>query len=452
MKLNNRTNVALNQIIKKVQNYMVNNHSRDLTSDQFDVVGIKNKIAKFIETEDIHLEGFTLSKLVECTYQEMCEYGILTSFLHDKRVEEININSWEDIKVRYNNGLIKTLTNTFLSAGDARDIIIRLLERESGVKIDANEPVVTSHLHNSIRITASIAPVLDEKRGVQASIRMVNPSKMKKDDFIEYCTLTDEMFDFLSINLFNGVSECIGGATNGGKTTLLSAILDTMPDDLRLITIEEGTREFDLIDKDSEGFINKEVIHWKTHGKFDMNKLLQMSLTCDPDIICPAEMKSGEAYAAQEAARTGHAVISTTHMNSCQAGHKRMVTLCKLVTDLDYRILLELVTEAFPILVYCQKLKDNSRKVMEITESILDPNGNITIQTLYRYVVLKNIKDENGKTIVEGKFEKVNNMSQSLRNRLLANGVPADEIERFIDPALEHRHINDVIPMRRERL
>ncbi|MGD9475731.1 MAG: hypothetical protein AB7V37_12110, partial [Eubacteriaceae bacterium] len=101
---------GLNQIINNIQNYMVSSHFRDLNSEHFDSVGIKNKIAKYLESENIQLEGFSRSRLVECAYQEMCEYGILTSFLHDKRVEEININSWEDIKVRYDNGTIKTLS------------------------------------------------------------------------------------------------------------------------------------------------------------------------------------------------------------------------------------------------------------------------------------------------------------------------------------------------------
>lgn len=448
--MNNRTNVGLNQIIKNVQNYMVNNHSRDLTSERFDVIGIKNKIAKFIETENLRLEGYSLSKLVECSYQEMCEYGILTSFLHNKNVEEININSWEDIKVRYNNGIIKTLTSSFLSPGDARDIIIRLLERESGNKMDSMEPVVRGHLMSNIRITASSTPVLDEIRGVQASIRMINPSKLKKKDFVEYCTLTDEMFEFLALCLFNGISICVTGATNSGKTTLMSGLLSEMPKDLRLITIEEETREFDLIEKDNDGFIEKEVIHWKTHGNFDMNKLLQMSLTCDPDIICAAEMKSEEAYEAQEAARTGHAVITTTHANSCRSTYKRMVTLCKKATDLDYNILYELVTEAFPIVVFAKKMKDNSRRVMEITECIQDDNGKVTIKTLYRYVVLSSSINAEGKTVMQGRFEKVNNISSNLQNFLLTNGVPVGTIEAFIDPTIE-QPFNEIIPLRGER-
>lgn len=437
----NRTNKEMNQIIKKIQRYMTLNHSRDLNSKKLDVPGITNKIAKYIEDENITLEDFTPQELVDRAFKEMCEYSILTPYLKRNDIEEININSWEDIKVRFNNGKIETLTETFFSPTDAKDIMIRLLDRESENKIDATVPIVRGHLFNNVRITASIAPVLDENRGVQASIRVINPSKLCQDDFIRSCTLTNEMFELIKICLFNGVSVCITGATNSGKTTLMSGILKEVPADQRLITIEEQTREFDLIDKNPDGYINKEVIHWKTHGEFDMNKLLEMSLTCNPDIICAAEMKSKEAYAAQEAARTGHAVIATTHANSCRATYKRMVTLCKMAMDMDYEILLELVTEAFPIVVFTKKLKDNTRRVMEITECFQDINGDVRIQTLYQYVVLSSVVNAEGKTEMTGKFIKVNNISEDLQNLLVSNGVPFENIEMLLREPIDQTMI-----------
>ncbi|UYO64415.1 CpaF/VirB11 family protein [Acetobacterium wieringae] len=427
-----RSNQELAQIVKKIQRYMALKHSQDLNSKNPDVPGIKNKIAKYISDENLTLDGFSSMALVDRAFQEMCEYSILTSYLKRNDIEEINVNSWEDIKVRFGTGKIETLKETFFSPTDAKDIMIRLLDRESENKMDATVPIVRGHLFNNVRITSSIAPVLDENRGVQASIRVINPSKLGQRDFIRSCTLTNEMFELLKLCLFNGISICVPGATNSGKTTLMSGILKETPADQRLITIEEQTREFDLIDYDSEGYISKEVIHWKTHGEFDMNKLLEMSLTCNPDIICAAEMKSKEAYAAQEAARTGHAVIGTIHANSCRSTYKRMVTLCKMAVDLDYEILYELVTEAFPIVVFTKKLKDNSRKVMEITECYTDDEGKIKIQTLYRYVVLSSEVTPEGKTIMHGEFRKVNCISEYLQNLLLSNGVPSQSIEMLL--------------------
>jgi len=432
MAMMDRSNEELNQTIKKIQRYMARNHSRDLNSQQLDVPGITNKITKFVDDERLIIDGYTSQQLVDRAFQEMCEYSILTPYLMRNDIEEININSWEDIKVRYSNGNIETLNETFLSATDAKDIVIRLLDRESENKIDATVPVVRGHLFNNIRITASIAPILDDNRGVQASIRVINPSQLERADFIENGTLTNEMFELLTLCLFNGISICITGATNSGKTTLMSGILNETPPDQRLVTIEEQTREFDLIRKNADGFIEKEVIHWKTHGEFDMNKLLEMSLTCNPDIICAAEMKSKEAYAAQEAARTGHAVIATTHANSCRATYKRMVTLCKMAMDMDYEILLELVAEAFPIVVFTKKLKDNTRRVMEITECYQDRDGDVRIQTLYQYMVTSSEIDESGNTVMAGEFKKINNISDDLQGLLIANGVPFRTIEMLL--------------------
>lgn len=425
---------SLRAVVNDVQSYVTASNPGAFMKKEIDSEGIMNDIEKYITDKKLYVEGFKGGELVRRIYQEMVEYSILTDFLSMNNVEEINVNSWEDIKVRYSDGRIITLEDTFLSAGNAQDIMKKLLSQESEKLIDVTEPIVRGHLRNNIRITTSISPIIDEERGAMASIRIINPRKLSKDDFINSNTLTRDMFDLLSLLYFNGSSMCITGETGSGKTTLMSVILNELPSDLRLITIEEDTREFDLIKKNDDGYIEKEVIHWKTHGKFNQEKLLEFALTCDPDQLCLAEMKGREAYSAQEASRTGHAVITTTHAKSCRATYRRMVTLCKLTSDMDYQILNELVTEAFPIVCFAKKMKDNTRKITEITECIQKGNGEIEIQTLYEYVINHSERDENGQLRIHGEFIKRNNISNSLQQQLLGNGVTSSELAKYITP------------------
>ncbi len=326
----------------------------------------------------------------------MSEFSFLTPYLFSQNVEEININSWEDIKINLSNGEEITSKERFSSPTHALDVVRRLLQT-SGMILDYANPIVRGHLvgAGNVRITAFAPPVIDKDIGVVASIRIINPKKLGPKDFIEKGTATKEILDNIQSMVRYGISICIaGGATNSGKTTLLDGILSTIPDDRRIYTIENNVREFSLIKRDERGgnIINN-VVHTVTKDSenpkemINQETLLEYALTSNPDIIVVGEMKSAEAFAAQEAARTGHGVLTTIHANSCEATYGRMVTLCKLKYDMKDETLYNLVTEAFPIVVFTRQLEDKSRKIMEITECEIFPTGERHIRTLYKFNV-----------------------------------------------------------------
>lgn len=397
---------------------------------------IKSYITKFLMDSSLAVEDMTMDELVESLYSEMAEYSFLTKYLFRNDIEEININAWDDIKVSYSNGDILPAIEKFNSPTHAVDVIRRLLHK-SGMILDKSQPIVVGHLSEKIRITVLGQGVIDDQLGIAVSIRIVNPRKLDKEDFIKSNTATDEMLDFLSVSHRYGESMCITGATSSGKTTLMSWILSTLPNNKRLYTIENGTREFNLVKKNEDGKVINNVIHTVTRHSDDpkqnitMVKLLETGLTVNPDYICVAEMKSEEAFFAQEAARTGHGVTTTIHASSCIATYYRMVTLCKQRYDMDERTLYNLVTEAFPIVAFCKKLEDNTRHIMEITECEILPDGSRNIRTLYKFVVTDNSHSESGLKI-NGRYEKVNKISTTLEKRLLENGIPKGLLERFI--------------------
>lgn len=426
-------------VLEEVQNFMANKYS-SLLSDKQDTqdksIQIKSYIKQFLISRKIEVDNLSQDELVNKLYRDMAEYSFLTDYLKRTDIEEININAWNDIKILYSNGEVKPSDEIFISSDHAVDVVRRLL-RKSNMILDNSNPTVRGHLSKNIRITVLGRGVIDDDIGVVASIRIVNPKKLGKEDFIKNETGSTEMIDSIEQFFKYGVSMCITGATNSGKTTLMAWLLSTISDDKRIFTIENDTREFDLVKKDKDGKIINNVIHTVTrhsedkYKNIDQEKLLEMALTSNPDYICVGEMKGSESFSSQEAARTGHTVITTTHANSCDATYARMVTLCKTKYDMEDKTLYELVTEAFPIVVFVKRLEDNSRKIMEIKECIIHENGRREKQTLFKYEITSSEKI-NGKTKITGKFKRVNNISEQLQKRLLENGMPINDLKKLV--------------------
>lgn len=425
------------EVLREVQEHISKNYAAVLGDNPDDKRElIKSYIEKYLETHAIGVAGMETSELCELLYGEMTGFSFLSKYLYRDDVEEININQWRDVKITYADGRIIPARERFNGPQHAVDVIRRLLHK-SGMIFDSAQNIVVGHLSNKIRITAMGDGVIDKDKGLSCCIRIVNPKKLSRNDFMRYGTATAEMLDLLSVSYRHGVSMCITGATSSGKTTLMSYILSEVPNNKRIFTIENGCREFDLTKYDEDGNIINNVVHTVTRYSDDPRqnvtqvKLLETALTANPDNIAVAEMKGAESFYAQEAARTGHAVITTIHANSCEATYYRMVTLCKQMYNMSDTTLYNLVTEAFPIVAFIKRLEDNSRRIMEITECQVLEDGRRKMQTLYRFNITDSIT-ENGKVKIVGHYEKVNSISESLQRRLRENGMPLRALETFV--------------------
>ena len=213
------------------------------------------------------------------------------------------------------------------------------------------------------------------------------------------------------------------GSAGSGKTTLAGWLLTTIPDGKRIFTIENGSRELALV-REKDGKVTNSVIHTLTRysenekQNIDQDMLLDMALRFNPEIICVGEMRSSEAYTAQESARTGHTVLTTIHSNSCESTYSRMRTLCKRKYDMDDEVLMDLVTEAFPIVVFTKQLENRKRKLMEIMECEITADGKRKFNPLYRYEITEN-RMEGDRFIINGTHKKVCGISESLKKRFL---------------------------------
>ena len=433
-------------VLKEVQTFISNNYSalvvegiNNISSGDNEVKQqVKRYIGKFLLDRKISVDGLTQTALIDKLYSEMAEFSFLTKYIFGSGIEEVNINSWDDIVVQYSDGKSVKLNEKFESPDHAINIVRRMLH-VSGMVLDNTSPAILGHLSKNIRIAVLKTPLVDEDVGVAASIRIVNSQKLKKEDFIRSGTATEDMMDLLSTLVRYGVSTTVAGATSSGKTTLTGWLLSTIPFDKRIFTIENGSRELDLVERDEGGNILNEVIHTKTKESEDKKKsitqddLLDMSLRFNPCYIVVGEMRDSEADAAQEAARTGHTVITTIHSNSCDSTWHRMMTLCKRKPQhSDDDSIFNLVTEAFPIVVNAKQLENKQRRIMEIMECEIKPNGKREFHSLYRYTITEN-RIENGKYVINGYHEKCANISPSLQRRLLENGMPIGEMKRLLE-------------------
>jgi pilus assembly protein CpaF len=422
-------------VLADVQAYISANYSTLITGNAEDArTQMKRYITKYIQDRRIAVNGMSGEMLVDALYTEMAEYGVLTKYIFGSGIEEIDVNSWRDIEVQYSDGRTVKLDARFDSPEHALSVIRRMLH-VSGMVLDNASPIVLGHLSKNIRIAVLKNPIVDEDVGIAASIRIVNPQRMKKEDFIKCGTATEPMLDFLSLCVRYGISVCVAGATSSGKTTVAGWVLTTVPDNKRIYTIENGSRELALV-RERDGRVVNSVIHTLTRDsdndrqRVDQISLLDMALRFNPDIIVVGEMRGAEANAAQEAARTGVAVLTTIHSNSCEATYRRMVSLCKRAVDMSDQTLMDYVTEAYPVVVFCKQLENKQRRMMEIQECEILPDGSRRFRPLFQYVITEN-RMEDGKFIIEGHHEQVNTISASLAKRLLENGMPQAVIERL---------------------
>lgn len=428
-------------LLSMVQEHISSKYAATLT-DTTKLSQLKSYIEKYLRDTAYSVEGMTDEKLCDKIYSEMAEYSILTPFLGKDNVEEININAWNDVAITYTNGKIEKVKEHFYSPTHATDIVKRLLHH-SGMIIDNASPMSQGHLPNNTRITALKAPVVDDEIGVSVSIRLLHPSRVNRTQIIKSGNATEKMIDFLCTCMRYGVSVVVAGATSSGKTTLLNALLTTIPDGKRVFTIESGSRELALVRKDKKGKVVNNVVHTLSRPSdneaYDITQedLVVASLRFNPDIVCVGEMRDVECYSAVEASLTGHTVVSTVHASAADAAHMRIALLCQKRFPIDFKTSLMQAGQAFPIVVYTHKLENNERKIMDITECEILPNGERAYHTLFRFNITKNVI-EKGKNITEGHFEQPEIMSDSLKKKLMQFGVPQDVLSKFLEKGADY--------------
>ena len=419
--------MTYDQILDDVRAYMVENHSRTISegSEESEKL-VQNLIMQYLTQKKYALPDMSMNELSSKLYEYMAGLAFLRKYIYAVDTEEVDIDSWQTIKIIRSGKHLEPIPEHFASPEQALDIVRRMIA-PTGQTLDNTTPTVITNLDRNIRIAAAKYPVIDEDIGVVASIRVVNQRVVTAEMLYNSGSATWEMLDFLQLCIRHGVSVCIAGATGSGKTTLLDWLLSCVPDDQRMITIEDGSRELNLYKRDEHGNVINSVQHMITRHRdgndtldISQDDLLEFALRMNPTVIGVGEIrKAKECMAVAEASRTGHTCATTIHANSAKDSYMRMMTLAKRENALSDEILMKIMVEAYPIMVYTKQLADGSRRIMEITEAEEYWGDELHWHSMFKYDVI-------GK-----KHDKVGFLSSKLIHHMLENGATEEELKPY---------------------
>lgn len=429
-------------ILEIIRKEISTNHANELAEVISDPAGqmvLKNLIIQYINKNKFKCSDIDdFNTLVDKIFEDMAGFGILTQYIYDKDVEEININAWNNIEVLYpteKGGLIK-LDETFSTPQQAMDIVQKMCAC-GGIRLDASQPVQDSYIFKGTRCSAIMNPIVDKEIGVSVSIRRQKTVAITREKLLSTNTALSEELDFLSMCVNSGVSVGYAGGTGSGKTTDMGVLLKNIPYDKRIYSIEDS-RELDLIATDNDGKVLNRVVHTVTRphedikSNVDAELLLKEALRQHPDIIVPAEMRGSEAWTAVNAGLTGHTIVTSVHANSAEEAYERIFMLClEKNANLTEKMLMTQILKAFPIMVFKKQLNDGTRKIMSIVEGIDYYNGKVRYNTLFRFQKRKEYIDSNGVCHIEGEHKQVGYISDKLALRLYENGADESMILKY---------------------
>lgn len=389
------------------------------------------------------LDQDTIAAYTNRIYDDMNGYGILTPYILDPNVEEINVYGAGpyQIEILHSEKGIFKLEEGFETAESVLNMAKRMV-RKGNVVLDQSNPRVDSYIDSGTRVSAMIAPIVRDDKGAIISIRKQTKASITSEDLISNNSAAPEELEFIDLCMKNKVSGAVVGPTGSGKTTILNYAMTVYVNEeehSRVYIIEES-RELQLPQKAS-------VFYTATYGDEKGNHvssedLLKSALRFHPTFISTAEMRGSEALNAMNAAQTGHIVWSTFHADSGEAAYQRLLTMCTLAgTSLSEELLMRNLVAAFPIIVSAMQLKDGSRKITGIYEATGVNGSTVEGHYIYRMVV-DHFEYTDGKVKhVVGSHCRVGDLSDTLAQRIYDNCGRLEDVQKFARPGWQPEKI-----------
>ncbi|GAB4431738.1 MAG: CpaF family protein [Anaerolineales bacterium] len=295
---------------------------------------------------------------------DLLGYGPIQPLLDDPEVTEVMVNGPKKIYVEKKGQLVKT-TVTF----DDNDHVQRIIDRiilPLGRRIDVDSPTVDARLPDGSRVNAVIPPVAID--GPSITIRKFSKDKLTINQLIDFGSITQNMAEFLRACVLARLNIVISGGTGSGKTTLLNVLSSFIPEDERIITIEDAAE----LQLQQEHVLRMETkpANIDGRGAVTIRDLVRNSLRMRPDRIVVGECRGGEALDMLQAMNTGHdGSLTTLHANSARDALARLETLVLMAgMDLPLKVVRQQISSAVDLIVQQTRLKDGTRKVTSITE------------------------------------------------------------------------------------
>ena len=374
-------------------------------------------IAEIIASDTSIAADIDRARLAKDLLNEVVGLGPLEDLLADPSVSEIMVNRFDEIYVERKGRLTKA--DIAFSTDQAVMGAIERIVAPIGRRIDESSPMVDARLKDGSRVNAVIPPLA--LKGCSITIRKFSKNKLVDQDMINYGSVTKEMMQFLKIAVDQAANIVISGGTGSGKTTLLNVMSNYIPDDERIVTVEDAA-ELQLA---KPHLISLESRPPNSEGKgaITIRDLVKNCLRMRPDRIVVGECRGGEALDMLQAMNTGHdGSMTTAHANTprdCIARLEVMTLMAGL--DLPLRAIREQIASAVHMIVQQSRFPDGSRKVTHITE-VTGMEGEI-VQLQDIFLFKQDGYDEQGK--IKGQFVATGNIPDFCQE-LARRGIPVD--------------------------
>ena len=312
---------------------------------------------------------------------ELLGYGPIQPLLEDDDVSEVMVNGPKKVYIEKKGRLTKAPV-TF----DDNDHVIRIIERivlPLGRRIDADNATVDARLPDGSRVNAVVPPVSID--GPSITIRKFGKGKLSIEQLIGFGSLTQPMADFLHACVLARLNIVISGGTGSGKTTLLNVLSGFIPEDERIVTIEDAA-ELQL-QQDHIVRLETKTPNSDGQGERTIRDLVRNSLRMRPDRIVVGEVRGGEALDMLQAMNTGHdGSLTTLHANTPRDAISRLETMVLMAgMDLPLKVVRQQISAAVDLIVQQSRLKDGTRKVTAITEVAGMEGDTIVLSDIFKF-------------------------------------------------------------------
>ncbi|MBD5528069.1 MAG: CpaF family protein [Lachnospiraceae bacterium] len=407
---------AEQQFIADCKKYISENFALSKLSDE----ELQEKIEEIC---DQRMQGQYVSieqhvSIVEQVYSSIRGFGLLDTIIKDDTITEVMINGPEDIFIEQNGHLFK-LEKQFESERRLEDIIQRIVGL-AGREVNQANPICDTRLPDGSRVNVVLPPVA--LCGPTLTIRKFSKTPMTIERLIKYGSITREIADKLELLVKAKYNIFICGGTGSGKTTFLNALSNYIPKDERVITIEDSA-ELQIVGVENLVRLETRNANAAGVGQITIRDLIKSSLRMRPERIVVGEVRGGEALDMLQAMNTGHdGSLSTGHANSTQDMLSRLETMVlQGAPGLPLEAIRQQIASAVDIIVHLSRLRDKSRKTMEITEVVGYKDGQVILNPLYVF-------EEDEKSTLEKVSGSLNRTENKMQNvfKLQLSGIKTE--------------------------
>ena len=390
-------------MIENMQEYV--RHIRAAVSDRLDLTReveddeIREVISQIVaeESRQNYLSLGERQTVIETVFNSMRGLDVLQPLVDDPSITEIMINGPHHVFIEQNGRLYQKN----VSFG-SNDNLLNIVSKVNRTVNEAN-PIVDARLLDGSRVNVVLPPIALD--GPTVTIRKFPEDPMTVKKLIEYGSITPEVAELLERMVKAKFNIFISGGTGSGKTTFLNALSNFIPRDERVITIEDSA-ELQL--KGIDNLVRMETRNANMEGKGEVTirDLIRSSLRMRPERIVVGEVRGAEALDMLQAMNTGHdGSLSTGHSNSTKDMLSRLETMVLSGNNIPLEAIRQQIASAINIIIQLSRLRDKSRRTVEITEVVGYENGEFQLNTLYKFV--EHGEDKNGRII--GGLERTEN-------------------------------------------